>query len=63
MAQHGRADAAAVTGVQLTRRLKAPHRGLGGRAGSPHPWQCPGQPTKKGSLINLPVGRDEIRRD
>ena len=41
---HGRADAAAIGGVQLARRQKAPHRCLGGRTGTPHLWQCLGQP-------------------
>jgi len=38
---HGRTDAAALGGVQLTGRHKAPHRCLGGRAGPPHPWAGP----------------------
>jgi hypothetical protein len=49
--------------VQLAGRQEAPHRCLGGRAGAPHRWQCLGQPTKKGPLVDLPVGLDEVLRD
>jgi hypothetical protein len=60
---HGRANAAAIGGVQLASRHKAPHRCLGGRAGPPHPWQRVRQPTKKVPLVDMPVRLDEIRRD
>jgi hypothetical protein len=60
---HGRADAAAVGGVQLPRCHKALHRCLGRRAGTPHPWQRVRQPTKEVLLVDLPVRLDQILRD